>query len=287
MKKKICLVTGATSGIGLETAKQLARLGATVIVVGRNATKCASVVARIRQQTGNAQVESIVADLSAQAQVRALAEQFQRRYARLDVLVNNVGAFIARRRVSADGIEMTFALNHLAPFLLTNLLRDVLIASAPARIVNVSSALHAQGKIVFDDLQMARGYNGLAQYNNSKLANVLFTYELARRLAGTRVTVNALHPGAVRTNLTAANGGVFKWIVQPLFNLIAISVEEGARTNVYLASSPEVEGVTGKYFGKCKEWKSSPASYDEEAQKKLWEVSAAMMQQIAIPESTQ
>jgi NAD(P)-dependent dehydrogenase (short-subunit alcohol dehydrogenase family) len=160
---------------------------------------------------------------------------------------------------------------------LNQLLRDVLIASAPARVVNVSSALHQQGKIIFDDLQMTRGYNGLAAYNNSKLANVLFTYELARRLAGTRVTANALHPGAVKTNLTAANGGVFKWIVQPLFNLIAISVEEGARTSVYLASSPEVEGVTGKYFGKCKEWKSSPASYDEDAQKKLWDVSAALV----------
>ncbi len=277
MQNKICLVTGATSGIGLETAKQLAQLGATVIVVGRNAMKCASVVARIRQQTGNAQVEFIVADLSAQAQVHALAEQFQRRYARLDVLVNNVGAFMARRQVSADGIERTFALNHLAPFLLTHLMRDVLIASVPARIVNVSSALHQQGKIVFDDLQMTRGYNGLVAYNNSKLANVLFTYELARRLAGTSVTANALHPGAVRTNLTAANGGFFKWVVQPLFNLIAISVEQGARTSVYLASSPEVENVTVKYFGKCKEWKSSPASYDQIAQKRLWEISAEMV----------
>jgi retinol dehydrogenase-14 len=151
-----------------------------------------------------------------------------------------------------------------------------LIASAPARIVNVSSALHRQGKINFDDLQMTRGYNGLAAYNNSKLANVLFTYELARRLAGTGVTANALHPGAVKTNLTAANGGVFKWVVQPLFNLIAISVERGAQTSVYLASSPEVENVTGKYFGKRKEWKSSPASYDQDAQKRLWQISAEM-----------
>ena len=218
----------------------------------------------------------MLADLSSRQDIRRLAQEFKRKYRRLDVLVNNVGIVRMARRESVDGIEMTFAVNHLAPFLLTDLLLDTLKASAPARIVNVSSALHHQGKTNFDDLQMRRGYNGLSAYNNSKLANVLFTYELARRLAGTGVTVNALHPGAVRTNLIASNGWFFKWIVQPLFDLQAISVEQGAQTSVYLASSPAVDGVTGKYFAQCKPRASSPASYDEEAQKRLWQVSAQM-----------
>ena len=276
MSGKVCLVTGATSGIGAETALQLARRGAAVIVIGRNAQKSAMTVARIRQQTGNAAVEYMLADLSSQQDLRRMAQEFKRKYRRLDVLVNNVGIVMMRRKESADGIEMTLAVNHLAPFLLTNLLLDTLKASAPARIVNVSSALHHQGKINFDDLQMKRGYNGLAAYNNSKLANLLFTYELARRLTGTGVTANALHPGMVRTNLIASNGRLFKWIVQPLFDLQAISVEEGARTSVYLASSSEVDGVTGKYFAQCKPRASSPASYDGAAQKRLWRVSAEM-----------
>jgi NAD(P)-dependent dehydrogenase (short-subunit alcohol dehydrogenase family) len=276
MNGKVCLVTGATSGIGAETAKQLARLGATVILVGRSADKSAVAVAWIKQQTGNAAVEYMLADLSSQKQVRELAQQFKSKHSRLDVLVNNAGAVMMRRQESVDGIEMTWAVNHLGYFLLTYLLLDTLIASAPARIVNVASALHAQARINFDDLQGKRSYNPLNAYNHSKLANILFTYELARRLAGTRVTANALHPGGVRTNLVARNGGLFKWFVQPLFNLQAISVEQGARTSVYLASSPEVEGVTGKYFGKCQEWRSSSDSYDEAAQKRLWQVSAEM-----------
>jgi NAD(P)-dependent dehydrogenase (short-subunit alcohol dehydrogenase family) len=281
MNGKVCLVTGATSGIGAETAKQLARLGATIIVHGHNAEKSAATVTRIRQETGNASVEFMLADLSSQQDVRQLAQQFKSKYSRLDVLINNAGIVMVRRKESVDGIEMTCTVNHLAPFLLTNLLLDTLVASAPARVVNVSSAVHEQGKINFDDLQMKRGYNGLAAYNNSKLANLLFTYELARRLTGTRVTVNALHPGAVRTNLVARNGGIFKWLVQPLFNLQAISEEQGAQTSVYLAISPEVEGVTGKYFGKCKVWQSSSASYDEVVQKRLWLVSAEM---VGLPE---
>jgi NAD(P)-dependent dehydrogenase (short-subunit alcohol dehydrogenase family) len=276
MSKKVCLVTGATSGIGAETAKQLAQRGATVSIVGRSAEKSAATVARIRQQTGNASVEYMLADLSSQCDIRRLAQEFKRKYRRLDVLVNNVGIVMMRRKESVDGIEMTWAVNQLAPFLLTNLLLDTLRTSAPARIVNVSSALHHQGKINFDDLQGKKSYNGLSAYNNSKLANLLFTYELSKRLSGMSVTVNALHPGAVRTNLIASNGWLFKWIVQPLFNLQAISAEQGAQTSVYLASSPEVEGVTGKYFARCKARASSPASYDEAAQKRLWKVSAEM-----------
>jgi NAD(P)-dependent dehydrogenase (short-subunit alcohol dehydrogenase family) len=277
MSSKVCLVTGATSGIGAETALQLARLGAAVIVIGRNAQKSAVTVARIRQQTGNAAVEFMLADLSSQQDIRRLGQEFKRKYRRLDVLVNNVGIVRMRCQESVDGIEMTFAVNHLAPFLLTNLLLDVLKQSAPARIVNVSSALHEQGKINFDDLQRKKSYNALAAYNNSKLANVLFTYELARCLARTNVTVNVLHPGAVKTNLIASNGWFFKRVVQPLFDLQAISVEQGAQTSVYLASSPEVEGVTGKYFARCKPRASSRASHDEAAQKRLWRMSAEMV----------
>jgi len=278
---KVCLVTGATSGIGLETAKQLARRGATVIVVGRNAEKSAATVARIRQQTGNAAVEFMLADLSSQRDIRELARQFKSRHPQLDVLVNNAGGVWISRHENADGIEMTFAVNHLGYFSLTNRLLDTLTASAPARIVNVSSALHWQARLNFDDLHFKRGiYNPLAAYNQSKLANVLFTYELARRLNGTRVTANALHPGGVRTNLLARNGGFFKWVAQPLFDLQAISAEQGARTSVYLATSPEVEGVTGKYFVECKPHRSSPASYDEEAARRLWKVSAEMVKDL-------
>lgn len=276
MQNKICLVTGGTSGIGLETAKQLARLGATVIIVGRDATKSAATVAQIRQHSGNANIEFLLADLSAQAQVRALAEQFRRRYARLDVLINNAGVAMMRRQESVDGIEMTFAINVLAPFILTHDLLDVLKASAPSRIINVASTLHKNAKFNFDDVQMKRKYDGLMAYNNSKLALLWFTYELARRLEGTGVTVNALHPGAVRTNLIARNGWFYKWIVNPIFSLQAISAEQGAQTSVYLASSPDVEKVTGKYFGKCKPRESSPASYDEESQKRLWRLCEEM-----------
>lgn len=276
MHNKICLVTGATSGIGLETAKQLARLGATVIIVGREPIKTAQVVAQIRQHSGNANVESLVADLSAQAQVRTLADQFRRANRRLDVLIHNAGIAMMRRQESVDGIEMTWAVNVLAPFLLTRLLLDVLKASAPSRIINIGSTLHKNAKFNFDDVQMKRKYDGLLAYNNSKLALLWFTYELARRLHGTGVTVNALHPGAVRTNLIARNGWFYKWIVNPIFSMQAISAEQGAQTSVYLASSPDVEGVTGKYFGKCQPRESSPASYDEEAQKRLWRLCEEM-----------
>jgi NAD(P)-dependent dehydrogenase (short-subunit alcohol dehydrogenase family) len=275
MQNKLCLVTGATSGIGLETAKQLAQRGATVVIVGRQPDKTAAAVTHIRAQ-GGASVEALLADLSSQAQVRALAEEFRQRFTRLDVLIHNAGLVMMRRQESVDGIEMTFAVNVLAPFLLTHLLLDVLKASAPARIINVGSALHKNAKFDFDDVQMKRRYNGLQAYNNSKLALLWFTYELARRLEGTGVTVNAFHPGAVRTNLIARHGGFFKWIVNPIFALQALPVEQGAQTGVYLATAPEVEGVTGKYFGKCQPHASSPASYDREAQQRLWRLCEEM-----------
>ncbi len=274
MNNKICLVTGATAGIGLVTARELARTGATVVGVGRNPDKSAAVAQHIREQTGNPNVEFLLADLSAQKDVRALAQEFRQRYARLDVLVNNAGAVYLNRQESADGLELTFALNHLSYFLLTNLLLDMLKASAPARIVNVSSRAHIRtAGLNFDDLQTRRGYMAMDVYGKSKLCNVLFTNELARRLASANVTVNALHPGLVATNFFLNNGWLGQ-LARPILNLISISPDDGAKTTLYLATSPQVEGVTGKYFDdQQREAPSSKASYDQAAQLRLWQVS--------------
>jgi NAD(P)-dependent dehydrogenase (short-subunit alcohol dehydrogenase family) len=217
----------------------------------------------------------MLADLSVQAQVRRLAQEFKRRYSRLDVLINNAGGFFMKRQLSADGIEMTFALNYLSVFLLTSLLLDTLKASAPARIVNISSDAHRRARINFEDLELERKYSGFGAYGQSKLAVALFTYELARRLEGTQVTVNALHPGFVATNLGRNNGWRIK-LFAPLVKLMALSPEEGAETSIYLASSSEVAGITGKYFDKKKAVRSSLASYDETAARRLWEISAEM-----------
>lgn len=281
MAGKTCLITGSTGGIGRVTAEGLARAGATVVMVGRNPQKTAEVAAQIRQNTGNERIETIIGDLSVQQSVRTIAETFLQRHNRLHVLVNNAGEIFMEHRLSADGIEMTFALNHIAYFLLTNLLLDTLKASAPARIINVSSGAHLGGRMSFEDLRDPRKYSGWKAYSQSKLANVLFTYELARHLEGTGVTVNALHPGFVATNFGASNGGLFK----PFFRLVqlaAITPEQGAQTSLYLATSSEVEGVTGKYFTKCKPVRSSPTSYDKDTARRLWEVSLAMT---GLPES--
>jgi NAD(P)-dependent dehydrogenase (short-subunit alcohol dehydrogenase family) len=217
----------------------------------------------------------MLADLSSQEQIRRLADDFKAAYPRLDVLINNAGVFRSERITTADGIEMTFAVNHLAYFLLTNLLLDVLKASAPSRIVNVSSGAQSNGTIDFDDLQGEKGYKGTKAYSQSKLANVLFTYELARRLEGTGVTANCLHPGAVRTNFGSGSSGVFGFMVRALRPFI-ISPEKGAETSIYLASSPEVEGVSGRYFVKKAEARSSDVSYDERLARRLWKVSAEL-----------
>ena len=280
MSGKICLVTGATAGIGLVAARALAEQGATVIGVGRNREKNAAAVAQIKQQTGNPDIEYLLADLSVQKDVRALAEQIKRKYARLHVLVNNAGALFLKRQQSADGIEMTFALNHLNYFLLTNLLLEPLKASAQAqssaRIINVSSRAHVRvAGLNSDDLQNQQGYTGFQAYGQSKLANVLFTYELARRLEGTGVTVNALHPGFVATRFATNNGWLTR-LVRPVLDLFALSAEEGAQTILYLATSPEVEGVTGRYFVESKAVPSSPASHDAAAARRLWDISAEM-----------
>ncbi len=276
MNGKVVLITGATNGIGKVTALELAKKGARVIITGRNLDKTQNTVSEIRTKSGNPDVDCLVADFSSQAQVRQLANDFRQRYHQLDVLVNNAGALFARRQVTADGYEMTFAFNHLAYFLLTHLLLDLLQASAPARIVNVASAAHQMAQIDFDDLQTAQySYAGYKAYGRSKLANIMFTYALARRLEGTGVTANALHPGAVNTGFGKNNGGVMR-LAMNAFSRFQLTPEEGAQTSIYLASSPEVEGVSGKYFDDCKPARSSPVSYDEAAQTRLWEVSAEM-----------
>jgi len=275
MRGKVCLVTGAASGIGAATARGLARQGATVVLVDRDAEKGALTAAEIRRQSGTAGVEFLRADLSAQAEIRTLVEDFKRRYTRLDVLVNNAGAMFPERQESVDGIEMTLALNVLGYFLLTQLLLETLKASAPARIVNVSSRSHARARINFEDLQFRSGYEGLPVYAHSKLAIVLFTYELARRLEGSGVTANALHPGVVATNFGRQQGGRTGMLIK-LFRFAFLSPEAGAQTNLYLASSPEVAGVSGKYFVKCKAAPSAPASYDAATAQRLWEACLAL-----------
>jgi len=233
------------------------------------------VVREIQRTTKNERVEYLLGDLSVQAEVRRVASEFRQHYNRLDVLINNAGAVFVKRELSRDGFEMTFALNHLAYFLMTHLLLDLLIASAPARIINVSSMAHVSARLNPDELQSQPGYNSWRSYGQSKLANLYFTYELARRLHGTGVTVNALHPGFVATNFGRSNGGLFN----PLFRLAqvaAISPEAGAKTSIYLATSPEVEGVTGKYFDRCKPIPSSKVSYDLETARKLWDLSMKM-----------
>ncbi|RUL81931.1 SDR family oxidoreductase [Tautonia sociabilis] len=269
---KTCLVTGATSGIGAVTAEELARKGATVVLVGRDPTRCEAALARIRQRTGNPRVEALVADLSSQAEVRLLAEEFRRRFDRLDVLVNNAGALFLERRETVDGIERTFALNHLAYFLLTILLRDLLEASSPSRVVIVSSEAHRGMTLDFDDLEGRRRYQGMMAYGRSKLANLLFARELARRLEGTGVTVNALHPGFVNSSFFSGHGTGY-WAMRRLAGVFAISPEQGARTSVYLASAPEVEGVSGRYFIKRTPAEPSRAAKDDEAARRLWRVS--------------
>jgi NAD(P)-dependent dehydrogenase (short-subunit alcohol dehydrogenase family) len=274
MGEKVCLITGATSGIGKATAMGLANMGASVVMVGRDRGRGEAALGEVKGKSANASVDLMLADLSSQQDIRRLADEFTEAYPRLDVLINNAGVIRSKRVMTADGLETTFAVNHLAHFLLTNLLLDVLKASAPSRIVNVASGEQRNGTIDFDDLQGEKQYKTAKAYGQSKLANVLFTYELARRLEGTGVTANCLHPGAgVRTNLGSGVSGLFGFTVRALTPLMK-SPEKGAETSIYLASSPEVEGLSGRYVVKKAEARSSDASYDERLARRLWEVSA-------------
>ena len=269
-------MTGGTNGIGKSTAQELAQMGATVIIVGRDAQKTSRVVNEIRATSGNPKVRPMLADLSSQLDVRRLADEFKSQYAHLHVLINNAGAVFMKRQLSMDGIEMTFALNHLAYFLLTDLLLDTLKASAPARIINVSSNAHTSGKIEFDNLQGERIYSPRV-YENSKLANILFTTELARRLQGTGVTVNALHPGFTATGFAKNNGRAIAALVSIFAPLVARSPAKGAETSIYLASSPSVEGLSGEYFYDSQVIQAAPQANDMAVARRLWDVSAEMV----------
>jgi retinol dehydrogenase 14 len=277
MAGQTVLITGGTGGIGKTTAIGVARLGARVGITGRDRARAEAAAADIRAASGNPSIDAYAADLSAQAEVRRLAREMLDTYPRLDVLVNNVGGFWAHRHITADGLEHTFALNHLAPFLLTNLLWDRLVASAPARVVTVSSGAQAMGRIDFDDLQGERRWSGQRAYNQSKLANVMFTYELARRLDGSGVTATVLHPGVVRTAFGAEDPARWHRLFLPLVRPFLKSPARGAATPIYLASSPEVAGVTGRYFANRKPKTSNKVSYDMGAQARLWRVSADLV----------
>ncbi|OLB36074.1 MAG: short-chain dehydrogenase [Ktedonobacter sp. 13_2_20CM_2_54_8] len=277
MQGKICMVTGANSGIGKATALELAQMGATVVMVCRDRARGEEARSEITTKSRNNAVDLLQADLSSQQSIRQLVEHFKQRYTHLHVLINNAGAAFTGRRETVDGLEMTFAVNYLAPFLLTNLLLDVLKASAPARIVNVSSASHKSGYIQMDDLQGEKHNRSMRAYPQSKLAIVLFTYELARRLQGTGVTANCLDPGFVATNIGQTGASLPVRLLIKLIGSFGTSPEKGAKTSIYLASSPEVEGVTGKYFVKSLPKRSAAISYDESLQRQLWEQSAKLV----------
>jgi NAD(P)-dependent dehydrogenase (short-subunit alcohol dehydrogenase family) len=274
---KNILVTGATSGIGLEASVELARRGARVILVGRDPGRTDAMAAAVKMRSGSSEVSSLLCDFSSQADIRRLAEAVLAGHDRLDVLVNNAGAVNKKRQVTVDGIERTFAVNHLGYFLLTNLLRDLLVRSAPARVVTVASIGHRKGTLDFSDLGYERGYSIMRAYGRSKLANVLFASELARRLAGTGVTSNSLHPGAVATNIWSGAPLWAKPLIHLLFRPSFISPEEGGAHIVELAASPELEGVTGKYFEEGRMVEPAPLAQDEALAQRLWDVSAGMV----------
>jgi NAD(P)-dependent dehydrogenase (short-subunit alcohol dehydrogenase family) len=272
MGGKVVLITGGTSGIGKAAATALAGMGATVVITGRNEERGKQALQEIREESENDGVELILADLTVQDEVRRLAEELRERHNQLEVLVNNAGLVLSERTETPDGIETQLAINHLAPFLLTNLLLDLLKESAPSRIVTVSSDAHRWAKIDLDDLQSRKRYRGMQVYGKTKLANIMFTYELAERLEGTGVTANCMHPGGVNTNFGNNQGGPMNLLFR-LFKPFMRSPEQGADTLIYLASSPEVEGMTGKYLADRKVKAASDAAYDETTRKRLWEAS--------------
>jgi NAD(P)-dependent dehydrogenase (short-subunit alcohol dehydrogenase family) len=278
MTGKVCLITGATSGIGLAAARQIAAQGGTVVLAGRNAANCRAAATSVGAYSrgGAAAIDWLAAELGAQVEVRALAAEFRQRYDRLDVLVNNAGTIVRNRTLTPEGVELTLAVNHLAPFLLTNLLRDLLAESAPARVVTVTSVAHERGRLDFGDMRMDRGYLPFRAYARSKLANLLFTYELARRLGGSGVTANAVNPGLVRTRLGRGNGPLrdLAWRLTHLrYRSVSLTTDQGADSVSFLAGSSAVEGVSGKYFVERRAIDSSPASRDVAVADRLWSLS--------------
>jgi NAD(P)-dependent dehydrogenase (short-subunit alcohol dehydrogenase family) len=277
MQGKVCVITGATSGIGLVAAEKLAAMGARLVLIGRDKTRGEAAIARIRRRAPDASIRIHYADLSRLVEVNHLASEIAALEPRIDVLINTAGALFNERGVTVDGLERTFALNHMAYFVLANRLRERLAAAAPSRIVNVASEAHRRGGALdFTDLQAEHFYSGFTVYGRSKLANILFTRELARRLAGTGVTANCLHPGFVATRFGNNNGGVFRLGLGLGKRLMAISPEKGAETIVYLASSPDVAGETGGYFSKCQKARPTAAAQDDAAAQRLWEESARL-----------
>ena len=273
MNGKVCLVTGATDGIGKVSARVLAELGAKVIIVGRNPEKSAFVLAELRSISGNENIDLLMADLMVMQEVRDLAEQVISRYDRLDVLLNNAGGYFTKHKITSDGLEMTFALNHMSYFLLTNKLMELLKYSAPARIVNVSSDAHYGVDMEFENLNGEQEYKAWKAYQKSKLANVLFTYELLKKVPG-NITVNCLHPGFVATNFGHNNGWFFGPVLKIAQRISAIDPEEGAKTSIFLCSAPEVKEASGKYFYKCQLKTSSRESRNMDTGKRLWQISS-------------
>jgi NAD(P)-dependent dehydrogenase (short-subunit alcohol dehydrogenase family) len=274
MKGKICLITGANSGIGKATAIGLAKMGATIVMACRNKERGEQALNYIKRESNNELIDLMLVDLSSQKDIHQFVQDFKEKYKHLDVLINNAGVNLSKRTLSVDGIETTFAVNYLAHFLLCNLLFDLLKASAPARIVNVASSVQAKS-IYFDNINGDKHYSQMKAYSMSKLAVVLFTYEFARRFDGNGVTINCLHPGYVRTNMIRNFRKFVKYFF-PFISLFVIGPKRGAKTSIYCASSPDVEGVSGKYFKKRKVITSSKASYDKDLAQKLWELSVKL-----------
>src|SRR6059058_1477885 len=275
MQGRVVVITGATSGIGQVAAERLAGMGARMVLVARDKGRGEAALARLRQRAAGAAHSIHYADLSRLAEMKRVAAEIAAAEPRIDVLVNNAGALFGSRHVTEDGLELTFALNHMAYFVLTHGLRDRLLASAPARVVNTASNAHRRARLDFDDLQSAHGYSGFKAYGRSKLANILFTRELARRLAGAGVTANCLHPGFVATRFGDQTGGLLSYAVR-IAKIFAISAEEGAETLVYLASAPEVANVSGAYFYKCRPATPTKEAQDDAAAQRLWIESAKL-----------
>jgi NAD(P)-dependent dehydrogenase (short-subunit alcohol dehydrogenase family) len=283
MQGKTVLITGANQGIGKASAIALGKLGAKLVLVCRNREKAQEAIAEI-EKAGAKNVELIVGDMGSQADIRRIAREFKAKHDRLDVLLNNAGVLVTSRRTTVDGIEETFAVNHLGYFLLTELLLDVLESSSPARIVNVSSEAHRTASMHWEDLQFEKSYSSFQAYGQSKLCNILFTRELARRLDPKQVTANCLHPGVVASGFGQTYGGAISVLIK-IGHLFMINTEKGARTQVYLASSPDVAGVTGKYFDKCKEKQPNQEAQNDDSARKLWEISEKLVAPTASAET--